>query len=139
MQYDYLLVKTVLIKGYNVTCSTNKSRDRTNVPNTAVRYYPGTVRHAWEASLGVKGAQIFHLVPASLRNCNTAAHTYRSDRNLWESTSKSRFKQFHFVLSGLGEDYSLKVRTCPRSFWISEKFIFEDSLITKWDINLHEE
>ena len=71
MQYYYLLVKTVLIKGYNVTCSTNERRDRTNVPNTAVRYYPATVRHAKEASLGVKGAQIFNLLPDALRNCHT--------------------------------------------------------------------
>ena len=64
-------MKNVLIKGYNVTCSTNKSRDRTNVPNTAVRYYPATVRHAREAFLGVKGVQIFNHLPDALRNCHT--------------------------------------------------------------------
>ena len=71
MQYDYLLVKTVLIKGYNVTSSTNKRRDRTSVPNTAVRYYPATVRYEREASLGEKGAQIFNHLPDALRKCLT--------------------------------------------------------------------
>ena len=70
-----------LVKGYNVTFSTNERRGRTIVPNTMVRSSPASVRHAREATLGVKGAQIFNLLPASLRNCNTN-HTDTFKANL---------------------------------------------------------
>ena len=41
------------------------------IPNTVVNSSPAVVRNARESSLGVKGARIFNLLPAGLRNLDT--------------------------------------------------------------------
>ena len=57
-----------LVKGYDMTFTNSERRGRTIVPCKVVRNCPAAVRHARESSLGVKGAQLFNLLPASLRN-----------------------------------------------------------------------
>ena len=60
-----------LVKGYDVSFSSTERRGRTIVPSTVVRTSPSAVRRARESSLGVKGANIFNLLPAALRNLNS--------------------------------------------------------------------
>ena len=60
-----------LVKGYNVTTLESARRGRFIVPKTVVGSSPASVRHARETSLGVKGAQMFNLLPASIRNHNS--------------------------------------------------------------------
>ena len=59
------------VKGYQVTFTTMGSRGRMIIPNTVVNSSPAVVRNARESSLGVKGARIFNLLPAGLRNLDT--------------------------------------------------------------------
>ena len=59
-----------LVKGYRVTFSNPERRGRTIVPYTIISS-PAAVRHARESSLAVKGAQIFNLLPAPLRNLDS--------------------------------------------------------------------
>ena len=61
-----------MVSGYDVNFTSSMGRrGREIIPNTVVRTAPAVVRHARERSLGVKGAKIFNLLPASLRNTNT--------------------------------------------------------------------
>ena len=60
-----------LVKGYDVSFTSTERRGRTIVPSTVVRTSPSAVRRARESSLGVKGANIFNLLPAALRNLNS--------------------------------------------------------------------
>ena len=58
-----------LVNGYQVQfSSTLGRRGRTAQPHTVVQSSPAMVRRAREASLGVKGARIFNLLPPDLRN-----------------------------------------------------------------------
>ena len=69
-----------LVRGYDITFSNTARRGRSIVPNTIVRSSPAAVRKARESSLGVKGAQIFNLLPASLRNLNSDnADTFKTN------------------------------------------------------------
>ena len=44
-------------------------RDRTSIPNTVVRAAPALfIRKARERSLGVRGAQIFNILPENIRS-----------------------------------------------------------------------
>ena len=60
-----------LVKGYSVNFSSTGRRGRSIVPNSVVRSSPAVVKRARESSLGVKGANIFNLLPAALRDMNT--------------------------------------------------------------------
>ena len=60
-----------LVNDYDLTVSYSERRGRILLPNKVVRTSPASVRHARECSVGVKGAQIFNLLPASLRNFNS--------------------------------------------------------------------
>ena len=58
-----------LVNGYQVQfSSTLGRRGRTAQPHTVVQSSPAMVRRAREASLGVKGARIFNLLPPDLKN-----------------------------------------------------------------------
>ena len=51
--------------------SDGSRRGRIIVPKTIVRSAPSIVKKARERSLGVRGAQIFNLFPANIREMNT--------------------------------------------------------------------
>jgi hypothetical protein len=57
-----------LISGYNLKWHRSDRRGLYAVPAPMARGAPAAVRRARERSLAVKGAQIFNLLPASLRN-----------------------------------------------------------------------
>ena len=68
-----------MVKGYDLTFAYSERRGRMILPNKEVRSCPAAVRHARESSLGVKGAQVFNLLPASLRNINSKqAETFKT-------------------------------------------------------------
>ena len=61
-----------LVHGYEVQfTSSSGRRGRTALPNPIVQSSPALVRNAREASLGVKGARIFNLLPAYIRNIDS--------------------------------------------------------------------
>ena len=61
-----------MVSGYDVNfTSMGNRRGRTIVPNTIVKSAPSSVRKAREQSLGVRGAQLFNLLPENLRSMNT--------------------------------------------------------------------
>ena len=57
-----------LISGYNIKWQRSDRRGLYAVPTSLVRGAPVAVRRASERSLSVRGARIFNLLPASLRN-----------------------------------------------------------------------
>ena len=58
-----------LVKGYDMTFSPKSSRlGRQAQPAQIVKSAAACVRHAREASLAVKGANLFNLLPVQLRN-----------------------------------------------------------------------
>ena len=58
-----------MVKGYNVMyTSVIGRRGRTALPRDVVHSSPSLVRKARESSIGVKGARIFNLLPAHIRN-----------------------------------------------------------------------
>ena len=60
-----------LVHGYHVDfTSVCGRRGRTALPRPVVQSSSSLVRKAREASIGVKGAKIFNLLPASIRNMN---------------------------------------------------------------------
>ena len=59
-----------LVKGYNLQFSQSDRRGRMVVPNPVIRNAPSRVRSAREATLGVKGAKIFNLLPVWIRTMN---------------------------------------------------------------------
>ena len=61
-----------MVSGYDVNfTSLGNRRGRSIVPNPIVNSSPAMVRKAREQSLGVRGAQVFNLLPESLRSMNT--------------------------------------------------------------------
>ena len=61
-----------MVSGYDVEfTSMGNRRGRTIVPNSIVKSAPFSVRKAREQSLGVRGAQLFNLLPENLRSMNT--------------------------------------------------------------------
>ena len=67
-----------MVHGYNVDfTSVCGRRGRTALPRAVVQSSSSLVRQAREASIGVKGARIFNLLPTSVKNCETH---YRSER-----------------------------------------------------------
>ena len=58
-----------LVSGYQVQFSSKLGRrGRTALPHHVVQSSPALVRRARESSLGVKGARLFNLLPADIRN-----------------------------------------------------------------------
>ena len=76
-----------LVKGYEVTFTNQQGRrGRTIVPSSVLRNSPAAVRKARESSLGVKGARIFNLLPASLRDLNSKhVDTFKSNLDAYLS------------------------------------------------------
>ena len=70
-----------LVNGYQVSFSCSDRRGRTAIPKPVIRSSSAKVRQARESSLGVKGAKIFNLLPAGLRNLNSD-HVDRFKANL---------------------------------------------------------
>jgi hypothetical protein len=61
-----------MVSGYNIEFTSGMSRrGRTIIPKRVVRAAPFVVRNAREKSLGVRGANIFNLLPENLRSMNT--------------------------------------------------------------------
>ena len=61
-----------MVSGYDLKFTSGMGRrGRTIIPNTVVRAAPSSVRNARERSLGVRGAQIFNLLPEKLRSMNS--------------------------------------------------------------------
>ena len=61
-----------LVKGFNMEFTSSKGRrGRCALPNAVVASSPALVRNARETSLGVKGALIFNLLPAEVRNIDS--------------------------------------------------------------------
>ena len=61
-----------MVQGYDVTfTSTGPRRGRLAVPRVVERKAPAPVRKAKEASLAVRGVQIFNLLPDTLRSMNS--------------------------------------------------------------------
>ena len=61
-----------LVSGYDVNFTSGGTRrGRMIIPNPVERSSPSLVKKARENSLGVKGAQIFNLLPESIRTLNT--------------------------------------------------------------------
>ena len=59
-----------LVQGYNLEFSDSERRGRMVVPHPVHRQACSAVRQAREATLGVKGAKIFNLLPVWLRTIN---------------------------------------------------------------------
>ena len=60
-----------MVQGYNVEyTSVIGRRGRTALPRNVVQSSSSIVRKARESSIGVKGARIFNLLPAHIRNVN---------------------------------------------------------------------
>jgi hypothetical protein len=58
-----------MVKGYNVMYTSVIGRcGRTALPRDVVQSSPSLVRKARESSIGVKGARIFNILPAHIRN-----------------------------------------------------------------------
>ena len=61
-----------MVHGYNVDfTSVCGRRGRTALPRAVVQSSSSLVRQAREASIGVKGARIFNLLPTSVRNMDS--------------------------------------------------------------------
>ena len=60
-----------MVSGYQVMFSNSPRRGRLIVPNQIVAKAPAMVRRAREASLAVKGARLFNLLPATIRNIDS--------------------------------------------------------------------
>ena len=61
-----------LVHGYTVNFTgIHGRRGRTAIPRDIVSTSSASVKRARESSIGVKGVNIFNLLPASVRNLNT--------------------------------------------------------------------
>ena len=72
--YNYIRIyKDPLQKNFLLLTVYGKTPGYTNIiiPKTVVRAAPAVIRKAREGSLGVRGAQIFNLLPENLRSINT--------------------------------------------------------------------
>ena len=71
-----------MVSGYDVKFSSNGTRrGRMIIPNRVQNDSPAVIRKARENSLGVRGSQIFNLLPDSIRTLNTS-HIDRFKNNL---------------------------------------------------------
>ena len=61
-----------MVKGYNMEfTSIYGRRGRTALPNVIIQSSSSHVKRARESSIGVKGARIFNLLPANIRNIDS--------------------------------------------------------------------
>ena len=61
-----------MVSGYDLQFTSGMGRrGRVIIPKAVVRAAPSAVRNARERSLGVRGAQIFNLLPENIRSMNT--------------------------------------------------------------------
>ena len=61
-----------MVSGYDLQYSSGLGRrGREIIPKTVVRAAPTIVRHARERTIGVRGAQMFNLLPEQLRSMNS--------------------------------------------------------------------
>ena len=61
-----------MVSGYDISFVLGLGRrGRVAIPKTVVRAAPAVVRNARERSLGVRGAQLFNLLPENIRSMNT--------------------------------------------------------------------
>ena len=60
-----------MVNGYHVTFTHSERRGRLILPNNVVARAPAMVRRARESSLGVKGANIFNILPGHIRSLNS--------------------------------------------------------------------
>ena len=60
-----------MVSGVDVDFSLDDRRERTIVPRTVLKSAPSIVKTAREMTLAVRGAQIFNLLPVSLRSMNS--------------------------------------------------------------------
>ena len=58
------------VSGYEMQFVNSDRRGRYAVPKTVVRSASSSVRRAREGSLGVRGAQLFNILPAHIRSCD---------------------------------------------------------------------
>ena len=58
------------VEGYDIKFVSSDRRGRYAVPKTVCRSAPSSVRRAREGSLGVRGAMLFNLLPANVRDSN---------------------------------------------------------------------
>ena len=75
-----------MVGGYDVRFSYSPRRGRLIIPNQIVSSAPALVRRAREASLSVKGAKIFNLLPAYIRNIDSEnVDTFKRELDLFLS------------------------------------------------------
>ena len=64
-----------LVHGYNIQFCVDERRGRIIWPKNVNWHAPASIRKAREASMGVKGATIFNLLPKDIRNLNFKSST----------------------------------------------------------------
>ena len=68
-----------MIEGYNISFSFSPRRGRTATVGKIVNSAPCSVKRAREASLQVKGARLFNLLPPEIRNIDSQnVNTFKS-------------------------------------------------------------
>ena len=75
-----------LVHGYSLEFSSSDRRGRMVIPHMVQKKAPAAVRRAREASLGVKGARIFNLLPVWIRTLNgVTVDKFKSELDLFLS------------------------------------------------------
>ena len=74
-----------LVQGYSMDFATNPRRGRLAVVHQVSGQAPPAVRRAREASLQVKGAQLFNLIPKDLRNMTGTVLQFKAGLDTWLS------------------------------------------------------
>ena len=77
----------LLVKGYTLPFRQNPRHGRVVELPPIARGCPAVVQQAYEASLRVKGAKLFNLLPAELRNMDgVMVETFKSRLDAWLGT-----------------------------------------------------
>ena len=79
-----------MVLGYDAQFTSDWGRrGRTIIPKTVVRAAPAVIRKAREGSLGVRGAQIFNLLPENLRSINTGCvDLFKNHLHIFQTNQK---------------------------------------------------
>ena len=90
-----------MVSGYDVNFTSDNGRTgRKIIPNNVVRTAPALVRNARERTIGVRGAQIFNLLPDNIRNTRFSFNWVTAQLNLVWLSFRFRFRIiFRFRLS----------------------------------------
>ena len=76
-----------MVKGYTLPFRQNPRHGRVVELPPIARGCPAAVQQAYEASLRVKGAKLFNLIPAELRNMDgVLVETFKSGLDAWLGT-----------------------------------------------------